>query len=144
MESAPNATPILADTGPKGALLGAFASALSGQNILEFLERHLSCASTREEFCAWLHRQFPRTQNLNYALCFADLFPGIDESQISSQPAKLLHASALGFTLSPKLPLNDTCLQLAEHIVTSGFLSGSEPGLDNACRDWWRSPSDCR
>ena len=106
-----------AGTGPLQALFDTFRRSLATVNIQNFLENHLGTAEQADAFCSWLNSSRPRKPDLNYAATAADLFPGVEESQISYQPAKVIHVSALGFKHTPKVPMNETCIQLAERIL---------------------------
>ena len=129
MESAPNATPLPEQPGPQQGLLDAFGTVLESQTILQFLEAKLATEERQTEFVTWVRTAFPCDQSLSYVTTVSDIFPGIDADDIAKHPAKVLHASALGFRHTPKVPLTSTCLALAERIVTEGFSSGAEPVL---------------
>ena len=102
---------------------------LSNQKIVDCFDSRLGMSANQEQFCGWLNQAFPRRPDLSYASAPTDLFPGVEESQISSQPAKIMRVSALGFRHTRKVPLNETCVRLAKRIVTEGFMCGAEPAL---------------
>lgn len=132
MESASTAGSVAASAATatvSATLLEAFAHVLSKQNILDFLESRVGMDAQKNDFCGWLNRMFPYKPDLHYASMATDLFPGVDECQISSNPAKILHVSAFGFRHTPKVPLSETCVKLAERILTEGFVTGAEPVL---------------
>ena len=68
-------------------------------------------------------------EQLGYVTTEEGLFPAISETETALHKAKIVHVSHLGFRNTPKKPLNDTCLMLAEHFLAEGFLSGSHPIL---------------